>query len=72
MDKFAGDAVMVLNDGETYTSISGCMIVQQVEMPDNVEDVEEYAEKLAEETGVAHWCDPESNDFVGVVVSRFS
>lgn len=72
MERFTGDAVMVLNDGETYTSLTGCMIVQQVEVPKDVEDVEEYAKQLTEETGVEHWCDPESNDYVGFVVSRFS
>jgi len=37
--------IMVLNDGETFTSIQGCQIV---EIPDyaNVDDTEDYLRKL--------------------------
>lgn len=34
--------VVVLNDGETYSDISGCVIL---EVPDDVEDVDTYVKE---------------------------
>lgn len=31
--------IMVLNDGETFTALSGCRIIA---VPEEIEDVEEY------------------------------
>ena len=34
--------VVVLNDGETYSDVSGCVIL---EVPDDVEDVDTYVKE---------------------------
>tara|TARA_Y100001973_G_C5184436_1_gene326891 strand:- start:579 stop:800 length:222 start_codon:yes stop_codon:yes gene_type:complete len=41
----ASTTIVVLNDGETYTSMEGCFLL---EVPDWVEDVEDYIKESDE------------------------